>query len=138
MTTPFARTIAAGIAASLIGFASLATPSQAGQFTMSFTPADADQQQVLGTGLQIYSLLRGLSANGADLQQNGSFNAAGFLQNGAGNHGVIVQDGNGHSGTIEQNGNNNSCGLFQFGQNTNAGCVQNGNGQSSLTTVFGF
>jgi hypothetical protein len=138
MTTPFTRTIAAGIAAGLIGFASLATPSHAGQFTMSVTPADADQQQVLGTGLQIYSLLRGLSANGADLQQNGSFNAAGFLQNGAGNHGVIVQDGNGHSGTIEQNGNNNSCGLFQFGQNTNAGCVQNGNGQSSLTTVFGF
>ncbi|HUH77990.1 MAG TPA: curlin [Devosia sp.] len=123
---------------SVIGFASLSTPSHAGQFTMSFTPADADQQQALGTGLQIFSLLRGLSANGTNLQQNGSFNAAGFLQNGSGNHGLIVQDGNGHSGTIEQNGNNNSCGLFQFGQNTNASCVQNGNGQSGLTTVFGF
>ena len=29
-------------------------------------------------------------------------------------------------------------GLFQFGQGTNAQCSQYGNGQSGITTVFGF
>ncbi|MBU1335563.1 MAG: curlin [Alphaproteobacteria bacterium] len=139
MTTKFTKTFTAALAAAVIGVASLAAPAMAaGQVSISYTPTDADQQQALGTGLQIFSLMKGLSSTGANASQNGNFNAAGFNQNGSGNHGLIVQEGNGHEGTIEQNGNNNNCGLFQFGENTNGQCVQNGDGQSSLTTVFGF
>lgn len=139
MTISFTKTAAASIAAVVIGAASLTAPTMAaGQMSISFTPTDPDQQQALGMGLQMFSLFKGLSASGANVSQNGSFNAAGFNQSGSGNHGLIVQEGNGHQGTIQQNGNNNNCGLFQFGQNTNAQCNQNGNGQSSLTTVFGF
>ena len=139
MTTPFTRTFAAIVAAAVIGTAGLAAPAMAaGQVSISFTPTDPDQQQALGMGLQMFSLMQGLSATGANASQNGNFNSAGFNQNGSGNHGLIVQEGDGHNGTIEQNGNNNNCGLFQFGQNTNGQCVQNGNGQSSITTVFGF
>jgi len=139
MTTKFTKTFVAAIAAAVIGVASLAAPAMAaGQVSISFTPTDPDQQQALGTGLQLFSLMQGLSSTGANASQNGTGNAAGFNQNGSGNHGLIVQEGNGHNGTIQQNGNNNNCGLFQFGENTNGQCVQNGNGQSSLTTVFGF
>lgn len=139
MTTKFTKTFAAAVAAAVIGVASLAAPAMAaGQLSISFTPTDPDQQQALGAGLQIFSLVKGLSATGANASQNGNFNSAGFNQNGSGNHGLIVQEGNGHNGTISQNGNNNNCGLFQFGENTNGQCVQNGNGQSSITTVFGF
>jgi hypothetical protein len=139
MTTKFTRTFTAAIVATIIGVAGFAAPAMAaGQFSISFTPTDPDQQQALGAGLQIFSLMKGLSSSGANASQNGNWNSAGFNQNGLGNHGLIVQEGDGHNGTIQQNGNNNNCGLFQFGQNTNAQCVQNGNGQSSLTTVFGF
>lgn len=139
MTTRITKTFAAAITAAVIGVASLSAPAMAaGQVSLSFTPTDPDQQQALGMGLQMFSLFKGLSATGANASQNGSFNSAGFNQMGSGNHGLIVQEGNGHNGTISQNGNNNNCGLFQFGQNTNGQCVQNGNGQSSLTTVFGF
>ncbi|MDB5614586.1 MAG: curlin [Devosia sp.] len=135
MTTKFARTFAAA----LIGAAILTAPAMsAGQFSFNFTPSDADQQQALGAGLQIFSLVKGLSSSGANVSQNGDNNGAGFNQSGWGNNGLIVQEGNGHHGTIQQNGNDNNCGLFQFGENTNGQCVQNGNGQSSLTTVFGF
>lgn len=139
MTTKFTKTFATAVAAAVIGVAGLAAPAMAaGQVSLSFTPTDPDQQQALGTGLQIFSLMQGLSANGANASQHGNFNAAGFNQHGAGNHGLIIQEGNGHQGTIEQNGNNNNCGLFQFGENTNGQCVQNGDNQSSVTTVFGF
>ena len=139
MTTKFTKTFAAALAALVIGAASLTAPAMAaGQLSINFTPTDPDQQQALGAGLQIFSLMQGLSSTGANASQNGNNNGAGFNQNGSGNHGLIVQEGNGHQGTIQQNGNNNNCGLFQFGENTNGECVQNGNGQSSLTTVFGF
>jgi hypothetical protein len=127
------------IAAALIVSASLAAPAMAGsQFSINFTPTDPDQQQMLGAGLQIYSLVKGLSANGANVSQNGDNNAAGFNQNGWGNNGLIVQDGNGHEGEVYQSGNGNNCGLFQFGHSSHGQCAQNGNGQSSLVTVFGF
>ena len=139
MTTKLTQTFVAAFTAAVIGVASLSAPAlAAGQVSISFTPSDPDQQQALGAGLQIFSLMKGLSSTGANASQNGNGNAAGFNQNGWGNHGLIVQEGNGHEGTIEQNGNNNNCGLFQFGENTDAECVQNGNGQSSVTTVFGF
>lgn len=139
MTTKFTKTFAAAIAATVIGVASIATPAlAAGQVSISFTPTNPDQQQALGMGLQMFSLIQGMNATGANASQNGNFNSAGFNQNGSGNHGLIMQDGDSHQGTIEQNGDNNNCGLFQFGEATNAQCVQNGNGQSSVTTVFGF
>ncbi|MGV8833070.1 MAG: curlin [Devosia sp.] len=139
MTTTFTKTFATALVAAVIGAASLATPAMAGgQFSISFSPSDPDQQQALGMGLQMFSLVKGLSSTGANAYQNGNFNGAGFNQSGSGNHGLIVQEGNGHQGTIEQNGNNNNCGLFQFGENTNGSCAQYGNNQSTLTTVFGF
>jgi minor curlin subunit len=137
MTTRLAKTIATALTAALLGIA--ATPAMAGgQIAIGFAPSDPDQAQALGMGLKMFSLMQGLSANGANAYQNGSGNAAGFNQNGSGNHGLIFQDGNGHNGTISQNGNNNSCGLFQFGQATNAQCMQNGDNQSGITTVIGF
>lgn len=135
MTATFTKTFAAAITALVIGI----SPAMAGgQVSIGFAPTDPDQAQALGLGLQMFSLVQGMSANGANAHQNGNGNSAGFNQNGGGNHGVIFQEGNGHNGTISQNGNNNSCGLFQFGQATNAQCMQNGNGQSGITTVFGF
>ena len=139
MTTTFTRTFIAAVTATVIGASALTAPAMAaGQVSISYTPTDPDQQQALGAGLQIFSLMKGLSASGANASQNGNGNAAGFNQNGSGNHGLIVQEGDGHEGTIEQHGNNNNCGLFQFGENTDAQCVQNGDGQSSITTVFDF
>ena len=137
MTTRFTKTIAAALAAALIGLS--AAPAMAGgQIAIGFSPTDPEQAQALGIGLQVFSLVKGMSANGANVYQNGNGNSAGGSQNGSGNHGLIWQEGNGHNGTIHQNGNNNACGLFQFGQATNAQCLQNGNNQSGITTVFGF
>lgn len=137
MTTRFTKTIAAAITATLLGLS--AAPAMAGgQIAIGFAPSDPDQAQALGLGLKMFSLMQGLSANGANVYQNGNGNAAGGSQSGSGNHGLIWQEGDGHNGTIHQNGNNNSCGLFQFGQATNAQCLQNGNDQSGITTVFGF
>ncbi|ODT68198.1 MAG: hypothetical protein ABS75_21275 [Pelagibacterium sp. SCN 63-23] len=137
MTTRFTKTVAAAFTVAMLGLA--ASPAMAaGQIAIGFSPTDPDQAQALGLGLQVFSMVQGLSSTGANAYQNGSGNSAGFNQNGAGNHGLIFQDGNGHNGTISQNGNNNSCGLFQFGQATDAQCMQNGSGQSGITTVFGF
>ncbi|MFD1251551.1 hypothetical protein DEVEQU_03602 [Devosia equisanguinis] len=137
MTTRFTKIIAALATAALIGVGS-APAMAAGQISIGFTPSDPEQAQALGMGLKMFSLVKGMSATGANAYQNGNGNSAGFNQNGSGNHGVIFQDGNGHNGTISQNGNNNTCGLFQFGQATNAQCMQNGNDQTGITTVFGF
>lgn len=139
MTTTFSKTFAATLTAIVIGTAGLSTPAMAGgQFSFSFAPQSADQQQVLGLGLLALSLVNGVSDPGANVRQNGNFNGAGFNQRGRGNNGLIVQEGNGHQGTIEQVGNNNNCALLQFGDNTSGQCAQYGDNQSSLTTVFGF
>ena len=138
MTTKLTKTLAAAVTALAIGAASLATPAMAGQFSFSFAPQDAEQQQVLGLGLQVYSLVNGISQSGANVRQNGNFNGAGFNQQGRNNTGLIVQDGNGHQGSVEQRGNNNNCALFQFGNNTQGQCAQFGDNQSGFTTVFGF
>ncbi len=137
MTTRFTRTIAIALTAGLLGL-STAPAMAGGQIAFGFSPSDPEQAQALGTGLRIFSLIQGMSGNGANAWQNGNGNAAGFNQNGSGNHGLVVQDGDGHDGMIGQNGNNNACGLFQFGRATNAQCVQNGYNQSGITTVFGF
>ncbi|SMQ66506.1 minor curlin subunit [Devosia lucknowensis] len=137
MTTRFTKTIAVALTASLIGLA--ASPAMAaGQISFGFAPSDPDQAKALGVGLQMFSLVKGLSGTGADVYQNGNGNSAGGSQNGSNNHGLIWQEGNGHNGTVHQNGNNNSCGLFQFGEATDAQCLQNGDNQSGITTVFGF
>lgn len=130
-------TIAALVAATLLGAA--ASPAMAnGQISFGYAPSDPGEAEVLGLGLQVFSLVKGFSGNGLEAYQNGSGNSAGGSQHGGGNHGVIYQEGNGHTGTIEQNGYGNSCGLFQFGNATDAHCMQNGYGQSGITTVFGF
>ena len=139
MTTKIFKSALASLLAVTMGAIALTAPAYAGgQVSLSYTPTDPDEAQALGTGLQLLSLFQGMSASGGNISQNGFGNAAGIGQNGSGNHGLIMQEGNGHEGTIQQNGNNNNCGLFQFGENTDAQCAQNGNGQSSVTTVFGF
>lgn len=138
MPKTFKTTVIAVLALTMGGFA-LAAPAMAnGQVSISYTPTDPDEAQVLGIGLQLFSLFNGMGTSGANISQNGSGNAGGIAQNGWGNNGVVFQEGNGHTGTINQNGNHNSCGLFQFGENTDAHCNQNGNGNSSITGVFGF
>jgi hypothetical protein len=137
MTTRFTKTIAVALTATILGIA--ASPAMAGgQIAIGFSPTDPEQAQALGLGLQVFSLVQGMSATGANVYQNGNGNSAGGSQNGYGNNGVIWQEGNGHNGTIHQNGNNNNCGLFQFGEATDAQCIQNGDNQSGITTVFGF
>lgn len=139
MTTSTIKTVATALIIATLGAATLAAPAHAaGQISINYTPTNAKQQKALGVGLQLYSIFKGMSATGGNVSQNGFGNSAGIGQFGSGNHGVIVQNGNGHNGTVQQTGNNNSCGLFQFGQNTNGSCANSGNGQSSLTTVFGF
>ena len=135
MTAAFTKTAATAITALILGI----SPAMAGgQIAIGFSPTDPDQAQALGLGLRMFSVVQGMSANGANAHQNGNGNSAGFNQNGSNNSGLIFQDGNNHNGTISQNGNNNTCGLFQFGEATNAQCMQNGNGQSGITTVIGF
>ncbi|KQN74275.1 hypothetical protein [Devosia sp. Leaf64] len=134
MTATFTKTAAGAITALVIGI----SPAMAGQISFGFAPRDPDQAQALGLGLRVYSLVKGFSDNGGNVAQNGNWNAAGFDQSGSNNSGLIVQDGNGHHGTISQHGNNNTCGLFQFGNASDAQCMQNGDGQSGITTVFGF
>src|SRR3712207_5903015 len=109
MTTTLTKTFTAALAAAIIGMSGLAAPAMAGgQVSVSYSPTDPEQAQALGLGLQVFSLVKGMSATGANVSQNGNGNSAGGSQNGSGNNGVIVQEGNGHNGTIHQNGNNNS------------------------------
>lgn len=139
MTSRILKTTLAGLFIAAMVPLPFAAPAQAaGQVSLSYAPTDPAKAQALGMGLKMFSVVKGMSAGGGNVSQNGFGNMAGILQNGSGNHGLIVQEGNGHQGTVVQNGNNNNCGLFQFGQNTNAQCVQNGNGQSGATMVFGF
>lgn len=123
----------------VIGVAGMTTPATAGgQFTFSYAPQGSEEQQVLSLGLLALALVSGVSDQGANVRQHGSFNSAGVNQGGRNNSGLIVQEGNGHHGTIEQRGDNNNCALLQFGENTRGQCAQFGNNQTGLTTVFGF
>lgn len=138
MNAKLTKTFAA-IVVSAIALTSLVQPATAGgQFSINYAPNNSEQAQVLGLGLQLYSLFKTSKSGGAYVSQNGHNNSAGGQQSGSNNTGVVVQRGDGHQGTISQNGNGNNCGLFQFGRNTTASCGQSGNGNSSLTTVFGF
>ncbi|MBD8064283.1 curlin [Devosia sp. PTR5] len=132
-----AKSIATFVTVAAIGLS--AVPAQAGgQISFGFAPSNPQQAEALNLGLQVFSLVQGLSNEGATVSQNGSGNAAGIDQGGRNNRGLIYQEGNGHSGTIRQRGNGNSCGLFQFGSATNAECIQRGSNRSAITTVFGF
>ena len=78
MTSTFIKTVAATTAALVFGATSLVTPAMAGgQFSFSFAPQSSDQQQVLGLGLLVLSLVNGASASGANVQQHGNNNGAG-------------------------------------------------------------
>ena len=137
MTHTALKTVAAGLAALMIGTAAISTPAAAGgSITLNYTPKNAKQKQALETGLAIYGIVNAVQ-NGS-IKQFGKNNMAGLAQNGAGNFGVIHQEGNGHAGTLQQNGNGNSYGIFQFGKGTSADVVQNGNGKTGATFAFGW
>ncbi len=137
MARNITRIAIAGIIAATTGFAGLAAPAHAaGQVSINFNPATADQAKAVKLGLGVYALVKGIEGGGG-ITQNGINNMAGVLQNGSGNFGVVHQEGNNHNGSLQQNGNGNSYGLFQFGQGTNAHVNQHG-GQTGLGFVFGW
>lgn len=113
----------------------MATPSIAGQVSINFAPANANQQQMMQAGLGLYALVNGIQ-NGS-ISQKGLNNVAGLMQGGGNNLGIVHQDGNGHNGSLTQQNGNNSYGLFQFGSGTNAHVNQYG-GQTGLGFVFGW
>ena len=138
MTHTALKTLAAGLAALMIGSAAMTVPAAAGgSISLSYTPKNAKQKKALQTGLAIYGIVNAVK-NGGSIKQLGMNNLAGLAQNGSGNLGIIHQEGNGHSGTLQQNGNGNSYGIFQFGEGTDAQVVQNGNGLSGATVQFGW
>lgn len=138
MTSKTTNTIIAALAAALIGSAILpGRASAGGSVSFSHTPTSEREVRTLRTGLQVYSLYKGLK-NGANIRQRGWNNAAGIAQYGSGNQGIISQKGKGHSATLRQTGQDNAYGIFQFGRNTSANVSQYGNDQAGMTFQFGW
>ena len=135
MTRTIVNTLAAGLVATVVGASAPALAG--GSISFNYLPQNAQDAQMLQTGLAFYGLYNHMQSGGS-IQQYGFNNLAGLGQHGAGNFGVIHQEGNSHQATLNQYGNNNSYGIFQFGQNTNANVGQYGNGQSGATFQFGW
>lgn len=115
----------------------LPTAASAGsQISISFTPSNARDAQLLRLGLAAYALHENIDANG-HVTQSGARNAAAIAQGGPDNRAILRQEGTDHSGSITQTGGNNAYGLFQYGTGTSAHAYQNG-GQSGLTFVYGW
>lgn len=130
-------TMMAALAAALIGTTASPGPASAGgSISFSHVPKSEQESRALRTGLQFYSLYKGLKSG--DIRQRGRNNAAGLAQYGSGNQGIIRQKGSGHSATLRQQGDDNAYGLFQFGKNTSADVSQYGNGQAGATFQFGW
>ncbi|WP_417580344.1 curlin [Pelagibacterium sp.] len=129
------KTLKAAGLALVIGLGTLSAPAVAGQLSINLNPANAEQRQMMQTGLGLYALYNGIQSG--SITQSGFDNIAGLSQAGGGNLGVVHQEGNNHNGTLNQHGGNNSYGLFQFGEGTSAHVDQSG-GQSGLGFVFGW
>jgi hypothetical protein len=95
--------------------------------SLSLTPRNAQEAQVLRLGLALYAIDRGLRS-GATIQQIGRDNAAALVQGGAGNFGLIRQRGDDHTATLEQPGTTGAYAIFQSGKGTTAHVRDSGAG----------
>lgn len=118
-------------------FLTSVTSVEAGQVSLRVEPR-GQAAEVVGSGLQIYSLFKSFKKNRAKIDQHGTGNGAAIAQHGDGNYAQIFQRGHHHSGQITQTGNNNTFGLFQFGRATNASASQTGNGRVGFEFVGGW
>ncbi|MDQ0455189.1 curlin [Rhizobium paknamense] len=126
--------IAAGLAAALL--VQTAPARAGGMFSFNIAPSNPGDQQLLSTGMHLYSLYRGF--RGGSIEQYGQGNSAGLSQRGHDNIGFIQQRGRGHSATLEQTGNDNAWAIFQYGRNADNRVVQNGNGGAGATFSYGW
>ncbi|MCM2291833.1 curlin [Allorhizobium sp. BGMRC 0089] len=131
------KTLAVTLLVAGLGQAALTAPAEAGGwFSLNLAPANAEDASLMSSGLQLYSLYRGI--RGGSIEQSGYDNRAGLAQQGRGNLGIIQQHGNGHSATLRQTGHDNSYGIFQYGRNSDNEVVQNGNGGTGMTFSYGW
>lgn len=137
MTRNLLKLLTVTLLAGGIGQFALAAPAYAGgSISFNIAPGNAQDADILSTGLRVYSLFQGLKDG--DIRQLGRGNSAGLAQAGRGNLGFIQQRGNGHAATLRQNGNNNAYGIFQYGRNTDTNVVQNGDNGSGATFSYGW
>jgi minor curlin subunit len=111
-------------------------PALADQVSVTYTPQNAEEAQMLQAGLALYSLHRHLESGG-NVRQWGEDNYAALVQQGGGNWGLIEQDGDGHSATLTQTGGGNAHAIFQGGTGATAGVTQTG-GQAGITVQYGW
>lgn len=121
-----------------LGLAPLAPlPAAAdGMVSLTLTPRNADEANLMRLGLGLYALHRHIEEGGT-IAQFGANNAANLRQSGGGNWGYVQQRGTGHDATLAQTGGNNAHAIFQSGRNTAATVVQGG-GQVGITIQHGF
>lgn len=113
-------------------------PAEAGgSVNMTLNAENAQQSQVIKTGLGLYATHKQIKSNG-HVSQNGNGNSAGLYQSGSGQLGIVEQHGNNHQATLSQTGRGNSCGVFQFGEGTSANVDQSGNGEACLVLQAGW
>ena len=114
------------ILATTLGLVALPAPAE-NLISLSLTPRNAQEAQMLRLGLALYAIDRGLRS-GATIEQIGQGNAAGISQGGAGNFGLIQQRGHDHLATLEQPGTTGAYAIFQSGKGTTAHVRDGGTG----------
>lgn len=107
-----------------------------GQISISISPQNAEEAQMMRFGLALIALGQDAERNG-HVTQRGLNNAAGIYQGGPNNQAIVHQEGCNHTGTVTQQNGHNAAGLFQFGCNTNGHIAQNG-GETGITLQFGW
>ena len=133
-----ARAMGVALISTCVVATTLIPPAAAeGTLAISVNAHNAQDRRVLGSALQLYSIVSALKGGSGVIQQ-GKNNNAGLRQHGGGNLGIVYQKGRGHQGSLQQIGTGNSHGLFQFGKNTNANVGQMGHGQTGATFVIGW
>ena len=100
-----------------LALAALPAPAE-NVISLSLTPRNAQEAQMLRFGLALYAIDRGLRS-GATIEQIGQGNAAGIAQ-GEGSFGLIRQRGRDHLATLEQPGTTGAYAIFQSGKGTTA------------------
>ena len=113
------------ILATALGLTALPAPAE-NVISLSLTPRNAQEAQMLRFGLALYAIDRGLRS-GATIEQIGQGNAAGIIQ-GAGSLGLIRQRGHDHMATLEQPGTTGAFAIFQSGKGTTAHVRDSGTG----------
>jgi hypothetical protein len=113
------------ILSAALGLVALPAPAE-NVISLSLTPRNAQEAQVLRLGLALYAIDRGLRS-GATVEQIGQGNAAGITQ-GPGSFGLIRQRGRDHLATLDQPGTTGAYAIFQSGKGTVAHVRDGGTG----------